>query len=32
LTTVATLFSLGWEEGVRHGSGGGGCGRERMSW
>lgn len=27
--SVATLFSLGWEEGVRRGSGGGGCGRGR---
>jgi len=29
---VATLFSLGWEEGVRRGSGGGDCGHGNRRW
>jgi len=32
LITVATMFSLGWEEGVRRGSDGGGCGHGRRGW
>jgi hypothetical protein len=30
--SVATMFSLGWEEGVRRGNGEGGCGCGRRSW
>ena len=30
LASVASMFSLGWEEGVELGSGGGGCGCGRM--
>jgi len=30
--SVASMFSLGWEEGVRRGTGGGGCGHGRRSW
>jgi len=31
MATVASMFSLGWEEGVERGSGGGGCRRGRRS-
>ena len=30
--SVASMFSLGWDKGVRRGSGGGGCGCGRRSW